>query len=81
VFGSAELDLTAATAAPGASLDVLAVAGAATIVVPDGWRVELRGLPLLGTWENATDGGAVGSELVVNATVMLGSLDVMYPSS
>ncbi len=80
VFGSVDVDLSGATMVPGAILDVLIIGGATDIVVPPGWRVQVRGLPLLGGWDNTTESVTDGPELVVNATVVLGSLDITYPS-
>ena len=36
--------------------------------------------PLFGGWDNITESVTDGPELVVNATVVLGSLDVRYPT-
>jgi hypothetical protein len=80
IFGSAEIDLTGATMVPGSVVDVLTIGGASDIVVPRGWKVEMRGLPLFGSWNNITESVTDGPELVVNATVVLGSLDVRYPT-
>jgi hypothetical protein len=80
IFGSAEIDLTGATMVPGSVVDVLTIGGASDIVVPPGWKVEMRGLPLFGSWNNVTESVTDGPELVVNATVVLGSLDVRYPT-
>jgi hypothetical protein len=65
---------------PGSVVDVLTIGGASDIVVPRGWKVEMRGLPLFGSWNNVTESVTDGPELVVNATVVLGSLDVRYPT-
>ena len=48
-MGGADIDLSGATLTDGATLDVFVKAGAARIVVPDDWRVELREASLLGT--------------------------------
>lgn len=80
IFGSADLDLTEATMVPGAVVDVIAMFGGADIVIPPGWRAEMRGLPLFGGWQNATETVTEGPTLLVNATVVFGTLDVTYPS-
>ncbi|MBA2336147.1 MAG: hypothetical protein H0V96_00010 [Acidimicrobiia bacterium] len=79
IFGSADLDLTEATLVPGAVVDVVAMFGAADIVIPHGWRAEMRGLPLFGGWQNATETVTDGPTLLVNATVVFGTLDVTHP--
>ena len=50
VLGESELDLRATTMRPGDEMlvDVLAVMGAVTIRVPDGWTVDARAVPVAG---------------------------------
>lgn len=80
IFGGAEVDLTGATLVPGSVVDAIVLFGRADIVIPHGWRAEMRGLPLFGGWDNATESITDGPTLLVNATVIFGALDVTYPS-
>jgi predicted membrane protein len=49
VFGGSEIDLTKAKLAPGISeLEIAAVFGGATIIVPDDWNVKIEVTPVLG---------------------------------
>lgn len=82
VLGGITLDLTEATPAPaGAVVDATAVLGSVTILVPRGWLVDVRGIPILGGWDDTTDRSAVGSgapRLEVRALVALGGLEVKH---
>ncbi len=57
-FGGIELDLTAATPAPGASIHLRALFGGIDVIVPDAWRVEV-----------VTGGGMSGIENLTNPDV------------
>jgi predicted membrane protein len=81
VFGGADVDLRDAKLAPdGAHLDVTSAFGGAKILVPEGWQVEVTGLPIFGGWSNKTrqvpDTGATG-KLHVSCFVMFGGIDVV----
>lgn len=81
VFGGAELDLTNATLAPGANLDVFTAFGGVEITVPRGWRVEINGFPVFGGYENVTVKDEVPQNaplLTIDATVLFGGLDVKH---
>lgn len=82
VLGSVTLDLSKAAPASGASVSATAVLGSIDIIVPRGWQVTVRGLPLLGTWDDTTDRTAStpeGPSLVVHALVVLGGIEVKHP--
>jgi hypothetical protein len=82
VLGGLTLDLTEALpASTGAVVDATAVLGSITILVPRGWMVEVRGIPILGGWDDTTDRASVGSgapRLEVRALVALGGLEVKH---
>ncbi len=80
IFGGTELDLRDAELAPDASVDVFAAFGGAEIRVPEGWRVDTRGIPLFGGFENVTAGerDPAAPTLDVNATVIFGGLEVKH---
>lgn len=82
VFGGVTLDLTEARPlATGAVIDASAVLGSITVLVPRGWLVEVRGIPLLGGWDDTTDRSAVGSgapRLEIRALVALGGLEIKH---
>ena len=54
VLGGATLDMREAHLDPGASVDALAVFGGVDVIVPEGWRVQLGGLPIFGGYEDKT---------------------------
>ncbi len=81
-FGQLDLDLTAATLTPGgADLSVTAVLGGADVVIPEGWAVRIRGLPLFGTWDDTTGHVPAGDgvpELRLNAVAAFGGIEVRH---
>ena len=80
VFGATEVDLRRARPVPeGAAMDVVVAFGGVDIVVPEGWRVEVKGIPLFGGWSNKTHRDLVGSDaplLSIEALVAFGGLDI-----
>lgn len=82
VLGGITLDLTEAVpAATGAIVDASAILGSITVLVPRGWLVDVRGIPLLGGWDDTTDRASVGSgapRVEVRALVALGGLEVKH---
>lgn len=81
VFGGAELDLRDARPAPGATLDVFSAFGGVDIKVPEGWRVDIAGLPLFGGFENVTTKDRLEPDapaLHIDATVLFGGLAVKH---
>jgi len=81
IFGGAEVDLRHAELAPDAALDVFTAFGGVEISVPRGWRVDIRGFPIFGGYENATgkDGLAPDApSLRIDATMLFGGLEVKH---
>jgi energy-coupling factor transporter transmembrane protein EcfT len=81
VFGGGELDLRDANPAPDAQLDVFTAFGGFEIKVPQGWQVDIKGLPIFGGFDNVTAKEQLGPEaprLTVNATVLFGGLDIKH---
>lgn len=80
VFGGATLDLRQAHVDREASVDALAVFGGVDVLVPKGWRVALGGTPILGGFEDKTEGdGELPTDapvLNVHATAIFGGVDV-----
>jgi hypothetical protein len=80
VLGGATLDMREAHLEPGASVDALAVFGGVDVIVPEGWRVQLGGLPIFGGYEDKTHKfGALAVDapvLKVGATAIFGGVTV-----
>ena len=80
VFGGATLDMRDAHLDPGASVDALAVFGGVDVIVPEGWRVQLGGLPIFGGYEDKTHpNGSTPADapvLKVAATAVFGGVSV-----
>lgn len=80
VFGGTDVDLRGARPVPnGAAMDVVVAFGGVDIVVPEGWRVEVKGIPLFGGWSNKTRRDQVSADaplLSIEALVAFGGLDI-----
>ena len=79
-FGGTEVDLRGAHPVPeGAAMDVVVAFGGVDIVVPEGWRVEVKGIPLFGGWSNKTSRDRVTADaplLSIEALVAFGGLEI-----
>lgn len=81
LLGGVELDLREAVPVEGgAVLDVTAFMGGIDVTVPRRWRVEIDGTPLLGGFDDKTEGGGgEGSPLLrITGTVIMGGVDVKH---
>lgn len=81
VFGGAEIDLRDSLPSSDAELDIFAAFGGVEIRVPDGWQVQVRGMPLFGGIENATVKDSLPPDapvLPINATVLFGGLEIKH---
>jgi predicted membrane protein len=82
VFGGTEVDLRGAHPVEGgAAIDVVCAFGGVDILVPEGWRVVITGLPLFGGWSNKTKAEAVAADaplLSIEALVAFGGLEVKH---
>lgn len=80
IFGGATLDLRDAHVDREASVEALALFGGVAVLVPRGWRVALGGTPILGGFEDKTEGdGEIPPDaplLKVHATAIFGGVDV-----
>jgi hypothetical protein len=80
VMGGCELDLRQAAIAEGkeAVIDTFALWGGVEILVPESWTVELKGIPIMGAFEDNTRhpvGGPV-QRLVVKGVAIMGGVEV-----
>jgi len=84
VLGTLRLDLTEAALDPmGARVSATAVFGSIDMIVPKGWQIEVRGLPIFGGWDDTTskvDSGPETPRLLVQALVLFGGLEVKHHS-
>ena len=80
MFGATQIDLRLARPVPeGAAMDVVVAFGGVEIMVPEGWRVEVKGIPLFGGWSNKIGRDSVGADaplLSIEALVAFGGLDI-----
>ena len=80
VFGATEVDLRRAQPVPeGAAMDVVVAFGGVDIVVPEGWKVDVKGIPLFGGWSNKTSRDLVSADaplLSIEALVAFGGLEI-----
>lgn len=80
-FGGMDIDLRDANiSSEGARLDVTVAFGGVDLIVPDNWKVIVKGVPIFGGWSNKTrinDYSAVeGPVLIVKCFVAFGGLEV-----
>jgi hypothetical protein len=82
VLGGVTLDLSRAAPVPsGGEVTITSILGGVNVLVPRGWVVEIRGLPILGSWDDTTDRQGLGPEsprLEVQALVVLGGIEVKH---
>ena len=78
VFGGATLDLRGAHIDREADVDALALFGGVEVLVPQGWRVTVAGLPIFGGYEDSTgqEAGLDAPLLHVNVTAVFGGVNV-----
>lgn len=80
VMGGCDLDFSTSTIAGEAIIDVLAFWGAIAIKVPRGWRVVDEVTPILGGYDNKTDGAPDGApRLIVRGAVIGAGIEVSHP--
>lgn len=84
-LGGCEVDLTGATiASPPAVIDVFTLWGGVEIIVPRGWHVVVKGVPILAGFEDKTLDpaeddllpGELRQELVVKGFAIMGSVEI-----
>jgi len=82
VLGGVTLDLSQAAPVPsGGEVTIAGILGGVTVLVPRGWVVEIRGLPILGSWDDTTDRRDLGPgspRLEVQALVVFGGVEVKH---
>jgi hypothetical protein len=80
IFGGTTLDLRDAHVDGEADVDALALFGGVDVLVPEGWRVDLGGMPILGGFQDKTEGDGElppdAPTLHVHATAIFGGVDV-----
>lgn len=79
IFGGIDLDLRGAVLNNNqAFIDATALFGGIDILVPDHWRVEMQGTPILGGWENNTrpNNDPNAPVLKISGTAIFGGIEV-----
>ena len=82
LFGGATLDLRGSEMPEGVNLlNIQAIFGGVDLILPEGWTVEIRGIPIFGGIEDQRTKqigpeSATGPRLRVNAFVFFGGIDV-----
>lgn len=82
LFAKLQLDLTGATLDPaGARVSATSIFGHIDVIVPEGWAVEVHGLPIAGAWDDTVSRRGVGPDsprLNVHVLVFLGGVEVKH---
>lgn len=86
LFGGVSLDLRDAQLDPsGAGIDTFVAFGGIDIAVPRGWRVNARGMPMFGGFEDNTqaapDMSFDGPSLTVSGVVLFGEVNIKHTTS
>lgn len=82
VFGGLEVDLrqTIIKTDESVIIDTFTAFGGISLKVPDNWRVEMRGLPIFGGWDNKKKDSKVGPEanhvVIVKCLILFGGIDI-----
>jgi hypothetical protein len=82
LFGGAQLDLRGSQLPEGTSvLNVQAIFGGADLILPEGWTVEVRGIPIFGSIEDQRKEqrgpqDTSGQRLLINALVLFGGIEL-----
>jgi predicted membrane protein len=79
IFGGCDIDLSRADLAGGeAVLDARALFGGVEIRVPEGWQIVLRGVPILGAFEDKTRPSAEPADkrLIINGYALFGAVEI-----
>jgi predicted membrane protein len=79
IMGGCEIDLRKASIKEGeAVLDLTAIMGGIEIWVPEDWKVTLKGIPLLGGFEDKTHPTGLQSNkvLIVKGTAIMGGVEI-----
>jgi len=78
-FGGAEIDLRDVTlSVEGAQMELTAAFGGITLIVPEGWKLQINGLPLFGGWSDKTRNQSAtgGPAVVIRCLAMFGGIDI-----
>ncbi len=79
IFGGATLDLRQAHVDSEASVDAFALFGGVEVLVPEGWRVSVGGLPFMGGIVDKTENDGLLDDapvLTVNGIALFGTVEV-----
>lgn len=81
VMGGIDLDMSGATLAPGAKLELRAFMGGIDVTIPPSWRVEVIATERMGDVVNALDENAHDEAplLIVYATATMGGISIASP--
>lgn len=79
IFGGADVDLrNAQIKGKPAKMDVVTIFGGANIIVPEGWKVKVTGVPIFGGWSNRTamKGQDQVIDLEISGVSIFGGFDI-----
>ena len=79
VMGGVEIDLSRAEmAGETAEIEIFAMWGGVEISVPDHWQIEVRGMPLLGAFEDTTRPrtGDASRRLIIRGMALMGGVEI-----
>lgn len=79
VLGALTLDLSDVEPPGDIDLRATVVAGSLSVIVPEGWEIDLDGTPILGMWDNTTARNGEGKQLLrIRALTVAGAIEVRH---
>lgn len=79
VLGSLTLDLSEVEPPGDIDLRATVIAGSLSVMVPEGWEIDLDGTPILGMWDNTTARNGEGKQLLrIRALTVAGAIEVRH---
>lgn len=83
LFGGIEVDARQAVLSPGerAKVELINLFGGVELCIPEGWQVEIHGIPIFGGWKDHTvrsNGGGPAPILEIEAILLFGGLEVKH---
>ena len=79
VLGALTLDLSDVDPPGDIDLRATVIGGSLSVMVPEGWEIDLDGTPILGMWDNTTARNGGGKQLLrIRALTVAGAIEVRH---
>ena len=79
VLGALTLDLSDVEPPGDIEMRATVIAGSLSVMVPEGWEIDLDGTPILGMWDNTTARNGEGKQVLrIRALTVAGAIEVRH---